>query len=103
MLGKFGYQPIICDNGEKVLDELEKTKVDLILMDVHMPIMDGFETSQAIIEKYGDNRPKIIALTASAMQNDMQKCLDAGMDDYIAKPSMMDVLKEKLNEWTSIL
>lgn len=101
ILGKFGYSAIICDNGEKVLEELDKEKVDLILMDVHMPIMDGYETTKAIVQKYGDNRPKIIALTASALQGDMQKCFDAGMDDYISKPIMMDDLRIKLNEWES--
>lgn len=101
MLGKFGYDPVICDNGKKVLEELEKEEVDIILMDVHMPVMDGFETSKAIIEKYGENRPRIIALTASALQNDMQKCLDAGMDDYISKPILMDILQEKIIKWGS--
>lgn len=64
-----------------------------------MPVKDGFETTREIVETMGENRPKIIALTASALQSDMQKCLEAGMDDYIAKPIMMDILEEKLNKW----
>jgi multi-sensor hybrid histidine kinase (EC 2.7.13.3) len=99
MLNHLGFEAEVCENGQEVLDFLNENKVDVIFMDVQMPVKDGFETTREIVETMGENRPKIIALTASALQSDMQKCLEAGMDDYIAKPIMMDILEEKLNKW----
>ena len=88
LLEKKGWIVTAVDNGQKVLDILEKEKFDLILMDAQMPVLDGLETTRLIREneaKTGQRIP-ILALTARAMTEDKQKCLEAGMDGYIAKP-----------------
>ena len=70
---------------------------DVVLMDVQMPEMDGLEASRRLNAAYADgDRPRIVAMTANAMQGDREMCLDAGMDDYIAKPIRVDKLVEAL-------
>lgn len=105
MLNKLGYHADLAANGKEVLSCLEHQPYDIILMDVQMPEMDGFETARAIrkLRASGD-QPKIIAITAYALKGDREKCLDAGMDDYISKPVKLDDLEEVLakveeNEW----
>lgn len=85
---KQGYSVTVVNNGEEVLSEMEKLSFDLILMDVQMPEMDGYHAALAIREKEGTSgsRVPIIAMTAYAMAGDREKCLQAGMDDYISKP-----------------
>jgi CheY-like chemotaxis protein len=75
-------------NGRDALDALEKENVDCVLMDVQMPVMDGFETTALIREKErnGGGHVPVIAMTAHAMAGDRERCLTAGMDDYVAKP-----------------
>ncbi|WP_051559878.1 response regulator [Marinobacterium jannaschii] len=86
VLKKSGLNVFIADNGEMALSKLSKTRdIDLILMDVMMPVMDGYETSKQIKQLYGDQYP-IIALTAKAMPGDEDKCLESGMNGYITKP-----------------
>jgi two-component system sensor histidine kinase/response regulator len=88
MLEKHGHQVTSAHNGEEVLEAVEKQIFDLILMDIQMPKMDGFEATSAIREKEkktGSHIP-IIALTAHAMKGDKEKCIENGMDDYISKP-----------------
>jgi len=99
MLKHLGYDCDTVADGSEVLISLETKIYDLILMDVQMPIMDGFKAT-AIIR--ADDRWKditIIAMTANAMQGDHEKCLEAGMDDYISKPISPDLLDKKLNKW----
>lgn len=94
LLKKRGYRVIIADNGKIALKMLEKEEVDLILMDIMMPEMDGYDTTMAIREKEketGKHIP-IIAITARAMKGDKEKCINAGMDDYITKPIKVDKL-----------
>ena len=98
-LNKMGYSPDIVNNGRKAIEALEKQPYDVILMDVHMPEMDGVTATIQICDRWpADKRPKIVALTANAMQGDKQKYLAAGMDDYISKPieveKLMNVLKQ---------
>jgi len=97
MLNKLGYHADLAANGKEVLSCLEHQPYDIILMDVQMPEMDGFETARAIrkLRASGD-QPKIIAITAYALKGDREKCLDAGMDDYISKPVKLDDLEEVL-------
>ncbi|MGB7544490.1 MAG: ATP-binding protein, partial [Methanothrix sp.] len=97
MLNKLGYQAEVVANGKEVLSSLELQPYDIILMDVQMPEMDGFETARAIrkLLPSGD-QPKIIAITAYALKGDRQKCLDAGMDDYISKPVKLNDLSKML-------
>jgi len=88
LLEKHGHSVVVASNGRKALEELDKQKFDLVVMDVSMPEMDGFEAVAAIRareEKTGTHMP-IIAMTAHAMKGDRERCLAAGMDAYISKP-----------------
>ncbi len=88
LLRKRGYDVVVAENGRETLDVLEREKVDLVLMDVQMPVMDGFEAIHAIRTKEqstGAHLP-IIALTAHAMKGDRERCLAAGADEYVTKP-----------------
>jgi CheY-like chemotaxis protein len=100
MLNKLGYQADVASNGREVLLSLELQPYDLILMDVQMPEMDGFEAARAIrkLSAYAD-QPKIIAITAYALKGDREKCLAAGMDDYISKPVKLEELKAVLESY----
>lgn len=87
MLSNVGYVVDTAGNGIEVLEALERQTYQIILMDIEMPEMDGLTTTQRIHELYApEQRPHIIALTASAMQGDRERFLDAGMQDYLAKP-----------------
>jgi len=87
LLRKMGYTADIASNGVEAVDMASKTHYDLILMDVQMPIMDGLCATQKIRESLDEvSRPQIIALTAHAMSDDVQKCRDAGMDGHLTKP-----------------
>lgn len=97
MLEKIGYQADIAANGTEVLQALEHRDYDLILMDIQMPEMDGLEASKKIRKKW-TNGPKIIAMTAHALEGDREECLNAGMDDYISKPVRLEELQSKLNQ-----
>jgi PAS domain S-box-containing protein len=102
MLRKLGWGPDIAGNGVQALDALVRVAYDLVLMDCQMPELDGFEATRRIRALDPATRnPKvpIIAMTANAMQGDMQACLDAGMNDYIAKPIRSADLMEKIDHW----
>jgi len=87
MLRQMGYGADLANNGVEALEWLDKKFYDVVLCDLQMPEMDGFETTRHILEKYaGATRPTIIAMTANAMAEDREACLRAGMDDYISKP-----------------
>jgi PAS domain S-box-containing protein len=88
VLEKLGHQVEVANNGEEALMAFDRARFDLVLMDVQMPKMDGFETTGAIRDKEAiqGGRIPIIAVTAHAMKGDREKCLAAGMDDYITKP-----------------
>lgn len=85
VLTKLGYQPELANNGRKALDMLIEKPYQLVLMDVQMPIMDGLQATR-YIRKNLEYQPTIIAMTASALSEDRDACLKAGMDDYITKP-----------------
>jgi CheY-like chemotaxis protein len=98
-LQKLGYNAEIAKNGLKVLEILEKKNFDLILMDCHMPEMDGFEASKQIYKKYESNsRPRILALTATILKEDIDKCITSGMDGVILKPVAMQTLVKNIIE-----
>jgi CheY-like chemotaxis protein len=100
MLNKLGYHVNVAADGEEVLHSLELMPYDLILMDVQMPEMDGFEATRAIRKLLASaDQPKIIAITAHALEGDREKCLDAGMDDYLSKPVKMADLEEMLAKY----
>ncbi|HSD57214.1 MAG TPA: PAS domain S-box protein [Methanotrichaceae archaeon] len=98
MLRKIGYEADVAANGLEVLQALERQPYDIILMDVQMPEMDGLEAAKNIRERW-HNGPKIIAITAYALEGDRDRCLNVGMDDYISKPIQMDELQSKLVKW----
>ena len=88
LLGRWGHTAIIVGDGRRAVTAVSEDRYDLILMDVQMPEMDGFEATEKIREleeKKGEHTP-IIAMTAHAMKGDRERCLDAGMDDYVPKP-----------------
>jgi signal transduction histidine kinase/DNA-binding response OmpR family regulator/HPt (histidine-containing phosphotransfer) domain-containing protein len=86
LLEKMGYGADVAGNGLEAIESVERQTYDVILMDVQMPEMDGLEATRQIIKRWGDERPRIIAMTADAMQGDRERCLDAGMDEYLTKP-----------------
>ena len=100
ILEKAGHSVVIANNGQRAVQLWEEQSFDLILMDVQMPEMDGFEATAAIrqIEKQRGAHTTIIAMTAHAMTGDRERCLDAGMDDYITKPihavALLDLIAE---------
>jgi PAS domain S-box-containing protein len=98
MLRKLGLKADVAANGREVLQALERKMYDIILMDVQMPEMDGFEASKAIRERWKDGLPHIIAVTAHALEGDRKRCIEAGMNDYISKPVRMGDLARVLAE-----
>jgi CheY-like chemotaxis protein/HPt (histidine-containing phosphotransfer) domain-containing protein len=120
MVEKLGYQPDVVDNGQEALVALAKGDYAAILMDCQMPILDGFETTRSIREReqsvkaphtldegvarstatpYAIPHIPIIAVTANAMQGDRERCLAAGMDDYLSKPIKLNELRAALSRW----
>jgi PAS domain S-box-containing protein len=100
-LNMLGYAVEIATDGQEALELLETRNFAILLTDCHMPNMDGFELTETIraSEKGGDGRFPIIAVTASVMKEETDRCFAAGMDDYLAKPLEMKKLKEKLESW----
>ncbi len=97
ILEKLGYRADVAANGLEVLEALERQHYDMVLMDIQMPEMDGEEATRQIIDKYpGDERPRIVAMTAHAMDGDREHYLDAGMDDYVSKPVRVQELVDAL-------
>jgi len=93
MLKKLGYKADNVANGREALAALESKSYDLILMDVQMPEMDGLQATREIRKRWPVGGPKIVALTAHAIAGDREKCLEAGMDDYLCKPINLEDLK----------
>ena len=93
LLEKLGYRADVAGNGIEAIEALERQSYDLILSDVQMPEMDGLEATRRIIERWREGeRPWIVAMTAEAMSGDRERCLDAGMNDYLTKPIRVDEL-----------
>jgi signal transduction histidine kinase/CheY-like chemotaxis protein len=103
LLEKRGHQVVVVANGRQALAALEKEKFDLVLMDMQMPEMDGFEATLAIREKEkgGGMRQPVVALTAHAMKGDRERCLAAGMDGYLSKPIRPQELDEILEGYAA--
>ena len=93
---KIGYKIEMANNGLEAIKALEQSSYDLVFMDIQMPEMDGLEATRQIIAKWGDARPRIVALTANAMREDKEKCYEAGMDDYLTKPFKPIELEEAI-------
>jgi GAF domain-containing protein/DNA-binding response OmpR family regulator len=98
LLQQMGYRADLASNGIEAVECVERQPYDVVLMDVQMPEMDGLEATREICAKMaGSRRPRIVAMTANAMQGDREMCLEAGMDDYLTKPIRVDQLVEALN------
>jgi two-component system, sensor histidine kinase and response regulator len=99
LLNNIGYGADVAANGLEVLAALEVRPYDLILMDCQMPELDGYETTQRIRAKPESGSMRIVAMTANAMRGESEKCLDAGMDDYLSKPVRLEALRDMLARW----
>ena len=97
ILGKLGYTPMLAQNGLEVLELIEFNDFDLILMDIQMPLMDGLEATISI-RNLDIKQPAIVAMTANAMVEDKERCLAAGMDNYLSKPLDMGQLLKALQQ-----
>jgi signal transduction histidine kinase/HPt (histidine-containing phosphotransfer) domain-containing protein/BarA-like signal transduction histidine kinase len=100
MLQQIGYQPDLAANGQEAIEAIARTRYDLVFMDVQMPVLDGLKATELIVKRWPrEQRPVIIAMTANSMQGDRERCLDAGMDDYLAKPLRPEALHKALERW----
>ncbi len=103
LLKIMGVKSVLAENGQQALDAIQSgQEFDLVLMDCQMPVLDGFESTRAIraFEAESESaRIPIVALTANAMQGDRERCIDAGMDEYLSKPVSSDTLKRMLANW----
>jgi CheY-like chemotaxis protein len=97
LLQQMGYRADLASNGIEAIESVERQTYDVVLMDVQMPEMDGLEASRRITARWAaDARPRIVAMTANAMQGDREMCMDAGMDDYVTKPIRVEALVDAL-------
>ncbi len=101
ILKKIGCRADVANNGREAVEALKQVPYDLVLMDQQMPEMDGLEATRAIRASADviNSRVPIIAMTANALKGDRERCLEAGMDDYLSKPVKPDQLKNKLDQW----
>src|SRR5207344_1536534 len=99
MLEKLGYRADVALNGLEALAALERQPYAVVLMDVQMPELDGLDASRRICERWpAEERPRIVAMTANAMEEDREACAAAGMNDYVAKPIRPDALARALQD-----
>jgi signal transduction histidine kinase/HPt (histidine-containing phosphotransfer) domain-containing protein/BarA-like signal transduction histidine kinase len=100
ILRKLGYQADTATNGREVLDALNQKEYDILFLDVQMPELDGLEVARAIHQRLPrEKRPRLIAITGAAFASDREKCLAAGMDDYISKPIRLQDIQNALERW----
>jgi two-component system sensor histidine kinase/response regulator len=100
MVQKLGYPVDLVANGREAIDALSRLAYALIFMDCQMPEIDGFEACREIRKRQaGGARVPIVAITANAMKGDRERCLAAGMDDYVSKPFKQDDLRTVIDRW----
>jgi two-component system, sensor histidine kinase and response regulator len=101
LLQELGFDSVVCSNGKEALEKLDHHRYPLVLMDCQMPEMDGFQAASAIRQREAGStlHTPVIAMTANAMEGDRDKCLQAGMDDYISKPVTREQLKSIIEKW----
>jgi TMAO reductase system sensor TorS len=99
MLEKIGLESTLAGDGQEALNRLEQDRFDAVLMDCQMPVMDGFEATRRIREQSALTSLPVIAMTANVMEGDREKCIEAGMNDYIGKPVVEADLKKTLARW----
>jgi PAS domain S-box-containing protein len=96
LLERLGHRADIAVNGVEALEAVERDAYDVVLMDIQMPEMDGVEATRRIHERFASRRPHIVAATANALQEERERCLAAGMDDYLSKPIRLEELAAAL-------
>ncbi|MBL4682290.1 MAG: response regulator [Pseudomonadales bacterium] len=99
ILKKAGMPCTIAENGKEAVDAIQKGEFDIVLMDIQMPVMDGLEATRQIRQIHKNHSLPIIGLTANAMEQDRQACMDVGMNDFIAKPFKTQLLFETIRKW----
>jgi PAS domain S-box-containing protein len=99
MLSKIGYEVVIANNGQEAVDEVKAGNVEMVLMDCHMPVMDGFEATRQIRDYLDGRSLPIVAMTADASVSDRERCIASGMDDHIPKPIKLDTLQSTIESW----
>ena len=99
VVSRLGYEVHSVLNGAEALDAVESNDYSAVLMDCHMPVMDGFTATREIRQRENGRQTPIIAMTAGALSEDRQRCLEAGMDDYISKPVDLEALEKALARW----
>jgi len=104
ILEHLNYNFKIVENGQLAVDQIDQLRPTIVLMDVSMPVMNGLDATAEIRKMYCDDgpssyRPVVIGVTAHALKDDREKCIDAGMDDYMSKPISPDMLAEKITKW----
>lgn len=105
ILSRLGYSINIVSNGVEVLKAFDNANYDLVFMDLEMPEMDGIEATQKLVEKFkgSPKQPLIIALTSNIMDGERNRCLDAGMKDYITKPFKLEDIYNAIVKWQPYL
>lgn len=101
ILAQLGYSGDLVANGLEVLDAMANQRYDMIFMDLQMPEMGGLEATEKIVEKWGEHRPTIIAITANVQQEAQEACFAVGMDDYIGKPFKLNQIQAIFAKWES--
>lgn len=100
LLSKHGYKIILANNGLEAVEKVKKHAIDLILMDIRMPVMDGLTATKEILKMTSEGfQPIIVAMTADAIQSEKEKCIAAGMQDYITKPILEGVIENCIKKW----
>jgi CheY-like chemotaxis protein len=102
MVQKLGYRVDLVGNGREAIDALGGSSYSLVFMDCQMPEMDGFEACREIRKLNGGAQIPIIAITANAMKGDRERCLAAGMDDYVSKPFKQEDLRLVIERWLGV-
>ncbi len=100
ILAQLGYKADVVGNGYEVIETLKRQRYDMIFMDIQMPEMDGLEATKYINQTWhNEDRPTIVAMTANVMHGDKEKCINAGMDDYISKPVLIEEVQKIIIKW----
>ena len=99
VLEKAGHRVVVAGNGQEAIEQLEQRQFDLVLMDVQMPVMGGYEATETIRKDPQFKNLPILAMTANVFVEDRRACMAAGMNDFIAKPVDVDILFSTLAKW----
>ncbi|HWW71537.1 MAG TPA: response regulator, partial [Duganella sp.] len=103
LLAKMGWHAELVEDGRQAVDAFARRRHDLVLMDCMMPVMNGYEACGLLRQVEAENgwpRVPVVALTASAVDGDRQRCLDAGMDDYLSKPFTATHFRDMIQRWS---